>query len=102
MFDFRVRGGATFAMLLAGLWGSMLVGWGAKPAEPAVAETKKFRPVDESSSAGDELTRKQADAAGEMARAFPASGNAVPGSPSAGEPTPPGPTPKDGAISGEL
>ncbi|MBW8883763.1 MAG: hypothetical protein JF612_03080 [Planctomycetia bacterium] len=52
MFDFRVKRWASCGMLLAGLGMGMLAGCGSK-SEPAVAETKKFRPVDESSPAGD-------------------------------------------------
>ncbi len=102
MFDFRVKRWASCGMLLAGLGMGMLAGCGSK-SEPAVAETKKFRPVDESSPAGDGT----ADAAnaiqtGEVARAkFASRGNAAQES-ARSEATPPGPTPKDGAVGGEL
>jgi thiol-disulfide isomerase/thioredoxin len=83
--------------------GGVLAGCGSKP-ESAVAEAKKFRPVDDSSPAGEATADGTgAGTAGNIARAgFASESGAAQESPTGAGATPPGPTPQDPAIGGDL
>src|SRR5262245_47152845 len=103
MVDFRLWRWTACLVLLAGAMGGVLAGCGAKQ-EPAVAEVKKFRPVDDSSPAGGTTTDGiGAGTAGNIAQAgFASENGAAQEFPAGAGANSPGPTAQGEALGGEL